>query len=109
MACGVAPVATEVGGVPEILDGELAAQLIPANDPAALAGMLRRMMNDGGLRRRIAASGRQRILERHTLGHTLRGYAALYRGEDLVAVSSRRGATTPVPQRHQRLSEPWIS
>jgi len=42
MAAGVPVVASRVGGIPEVLTGRFAAQLVPPGDVAALASVLRR-------------------------------------------------------------------
>lgn len=57
-------VATPVGGTPEVVaDGETGL-LVPPRDPAALAGALRRLLDDPDLRRRMGEAGRRRVAER---------------------------------------------
>jgi len=56
LAVGTPVVATSVGGVPEVVrDGENGL-LVPPDDPAALAGAIRRMLGDRDLRARLAAA-----------------------------------------------------
>ncbi len=56
LAVGTPVVATAVGGVPEIVaDGENGL-LVPADDPAALAAALRRVLGDAELRERLRAA-----------------------------------------------------
>jgi glycosyltransferase involved in cell wall biosynthesis len=56
LAVGTPVVATEVGGVPELVrDGENGL-LVPAGDPAALAEAIRRIVGEPGLRDRLAAA-----------------------------------------------------
>lgn len=56
LAVGTPAIATNVGGVPEIVaDGENGL-LVPPGDPAALAGAIRRFLGDGSLRNRLAAA-----------------------------------------------------
>ena len=51
------PVVTAaMGGVMETVDERLGI-LVPANDPAALAAALRRLIEDGGLRKRLGEHG----------------------------------------------------
>ncbi|HEX8630492.1 MAG TPA: glycosyltransferase family 4 protein, partial [Catenuloplanes sp.] len=68
LARGIPVLATAAGGVPEALgrapDGTVPGLLVPAGDPAALAGALRRWLGEPGLRRRLkgAARGRRATL-----------------------------------------------
>ena len=60
-AAGVAVVATEVGGTPEIFPpGCDAARLVPPDDAGALAGAMLEVLGDSAMRRRLAAAARQR-------------------------------------------------
>ncbi len=62
-ASGLPVVATDVGGIPEIVvDGETGL-LVPPEDPASLAKALERLIGDPGLRSRLGAAGRLRIEE----------------------------------------------
>lgn len=52
-ACGVPPVGTNVGGIPDVIaDGE-SGLLVPANDPDRLAAALTRVLSDEPLRARL--------------------------------------------------------
>src|SRR5205814_9111632 len=66
MAMGKAIVASELDQIGEVLDHEHDAWLVPPNDPAALAEGIRTLAADAGLRRRLGAAARERVLERHT-------------------------------------------
>lgn len=56
LAVGTPAIATDVGGVPEIVtDGENGL-LVPPGDPAALARAIRRFIADGSLRSRLTAA-----------------------------------------------------
>lgn len=63
MAHGRACVATEVGGVPELVEHEVEALLVPAAAPVALASALVRLHVDRGLEHRLGAAGRARALD----------------------------------------------
>ncbi len=66
MATGVPSVATQVGGIPEIVkDGE-SALLVPPSDPAALAQAIRTLLGDAELRARLVVNARSAIEARHT-------------------------------------------
>jgi 2-deoxystreptamine N-acetyl-D-glucosaminyltransferase/2-deoxystreptamine glucosyltransferase len=61
LAVGTPVVATAVGGVPEVVhDGENGL-LVPANDAAALAAALRRIVSEPGLRDRLAAGAQPSV------------------------------------------------
>ncbi|HEY0416530.1 MAG TPA: glycosyltransferase family 4 protein [Gaiellaceae bacterium] len=61
LAVGTPVVATAVGGVPEVVtDGENGL-LVPPNDVEALAGALRRILGDDGLRDRLAANAKASV------------------------------------------------
>lgn len=64
LARGVPVVATDVGGVPEALgrapDGGPPGMLVPPADPAALAGALRRWLEEPDTRRRLRRAARDR-------------------------------------------------
>ncbi|MBT0768311.1 glycosyltransferase family 4 protein [Kineosporia sp. J2-2] len=67
MACAVPLVVTTAGALPEVTgpDG-LAALHVPSGDVDALARSIGRLLDDPGLRERLGAAGRARVLERFT-------------------------------------------
>ncbi|HZB72600.1 MAG TPA: glycosyltransferase family 4 protein [Acidimicrobiales bacterium] len=77
MACGRPAVGSAVGGIPEILTGELAGGLVPPRDPAALAAALGRLRGwrdrDPGLAERCRAA----VERRFTLDRTVDGVEAV--------------------------------
>lgn len=78
MACGCAPVASRVGGNPElVIDGETGL-LFPAGDDEALAGSLIRLLGDDSLRRRLAAAAARRIAAEFSLGAAARRMGEIY-------------------------------
>lgn len=58
LGSGTPIVATRVGGIPEILDHERHALLIPPRDVSQLAAALFRLINDGDLRERMSRNNR---------------------------------------------------
>lgn len=62
MACGRPVIASEIGGMSELMgpDGQ-AGLLVPPGDPDALAEAIRRCAGDEALRDRLGAAGRRRI------------------------------------------------
>ncbi len=70
MSMGLASVATDAGGVREIMTHERDGLLVPPKDPAALAEALRRLAEDEALRQRLAAAGRRTVVERFDSRHS---------------------------------------
>jgi glycosyltransferase involved in cell wall biosynthesis len=65
-AAGVPVVATPVGGIREtVVDGETGL-LVPTGDPAALAGAIRRLLDEPDLAGRLADEARRRVRERYS-------------------------------------------
>ena len=79
MSCGVPVVATTGGALPEVVgvNGETGL-LVEPNNPEALVGAIRQLLDDASLRDRLGAAGRQRVIERFTWEVTARGTAACY-------------------------------
>jgi len=79
MSCGVPVVATTGGALPEVVgvSGETGL-LVEPNDPDALVGAIRQLLDDAQLRARLGANGRRRVMERFTWEVTARGTAACY-------------------------------
>lgn len=60
MSRGLAIVATEVGGVPDVVGDGVEALLVPPGDPAALAAALSRLAADPELAERLGTAARER-------------------------------------------------
>ena len=61
MASGVPVIATDVGGIPSVLDEGRAGRLVPAGDVAALAAAIRELLSSPAERTELAAAGRERV------------------------------------------------
>ena len=78
MACGLAVVASSVGGIPEVVtEGEHGFLVAPA-DTAALAAALARYVADPDLARRHGEAARRRIEQRFGMDAMLSAYLGLY-------------------------------
>jgi len=66
MACGLPVVATDNGGIPELLDGD-AGLIVPERDVEALAAAMARLMDDVALHAAIIAKARDRIEREYDL------------------------------------------
>ena len=63
LAAGVPVVASDAGGPAEIITDEVNGLLVPPGDAGALAGALRRLISDDGLRTRLSAAGPARAAD----------------------------------------------
>lgn len=81
MACGCAPVATDVGGNPELVEEGANGLLVPPADSAALAEALARLVQQPELRERLATEALQRARTRFGLDTMVAAYDALYAGQ----------------------------
>ncbi|MBH1933404.1 glycosyltransferase family 4 protein [Streptomyces sp. AV19] len=103
MATGTPLVATTGGAIPEVAgpDGETCLA-VPPGDADALAGALKRLLADDGLRRRLGAAGRERVLARFTWRQAALGTAEHYRASIERAARARaraRAGAGPLPVR----------
>lgn len=78
MACGCAPVATAVGGNPELVTDGGNGLLVPASDSEALAQALGRLVADPGLRTSLAQASLERARREFSLDGMVQAYGALY-------------------------------
>jgi len=82
MAAARPIIATLVGGVPDLLEHEATALLVPPNDQASLRAAIRRFLSDEQLRRRCASAARQVAMDRYSEGPVVGGISSWY--SDLV-------------------------
>jgi glycosyltransferase involved in cell wall biosynthesis len=66
MSYGVPVVATETGGIPELLENGCGL-MVPDKNPQALADALEKLAEDHSLRERLVRSGRERIKEEYAI------------------------------------------
>ena len=78
LLAGNAVVASDVGSTAEAVRNGETGLLVPPGDPATLAGAIRRLLADDGLRRRLGEQGRRLVLERFTAEHMTHGFESLY-------------------------------
>jgi len=67
MVTGIPVVATNVGGVSELVQSEHTGLLVPPADSEALAQAIARYQDDQELRRRVAAHGRERVIQQYNV------------------------------------------
>ncbi|MDX6287335.1 MAG: alpha-maltose-phosphate synthase [Frankiales bacterium] len=80
MACETAVVATNVGGIPEVVDDGVTGLLIPPSDPAALAHAVNQLLTDPTRATAMGIAGRRRIEEQFTWTAVAEQTIALYDG-----------------------------
>ncbi len=78
MACGVPPVATNVGGVPELITHGVDGYLEAPGDTKAQAARVAEMLLDERLYRKIAAAARKTALERFASSQVIPLYERYY-------------------------------
>ena len=87
MAAQVPIVATAVGGVPEIVENEESALLVPANDPAALAAAIARVVKDNSLSQRLARKATVLVETQFTSQNYARSLIEIYL--DVISTQTR--------------------
>ncbi|MHA6616959.1 glycosyltransferase family 4 protein [Pseudonocardia sp. DLS-67] len=79
MARGVCVVATDVGGIPELVEDGRSAVLVPPDDVDSLMNAMRQVLDDRGLRERLGGEARRRVLAEFDVDVVWRRLDALYR------------------------------
>jgi glycosyltransferase involved in cell wall biosynthesis len=80
MACRCAVVASNVGGNPELVGHAERGLLFEARNVDALTGVLRQLIEDTALRRKVAEAGERFIRERFSRDASARRMEAIYEG-----------------------------
>jgi L-malate glycosyltransferase len=78
MACGVPPVATCVGGVPELITSGVDGFLEPVGDIAAQVGRVIELLTDAELHQKMAEAARRTAVERFASSTIIPRYEAYY-------------------------------
>jgi glycosyltransferase involved in cell wall biosynthesis len=79
MGCGCCPIASDVGGNPELVQHGVTGLLFPARDADALAARLRTLLEDAALRNRLAAAAQARAHGEFARPVAVQRMAAIYR------------------------------
>ena len=79
MAMGLPVVATDISAIPELVDDERTGLLVPPGQPHQLAQSMLRMLTDEGLRNRVIAAGKQRVVQEFDNRQMIRELAGIYR------------------------------
>jgi glycosyltransferase involved in cell wall biosynthesis len=89
MAAGLPVVATAVGGVPEMVEDEESALLVPAREPRELARAMARVLTDEALARRLASNAARLVATRYSPESYVNSLLEIYGG----VLGSRTGRT----------------
>jgi len=98
MASRLPVVATQVGGVDELVEHGRTGLLAGARDAAALAAAVSTLARDGGLRQQMGAAGRRKATTEFGLDRMLEQYARVYlelAGQDAWRPGPRSEETSP--------------
>jgi glycosyltransferase involved in cell wall biosynthesis len=79
MACGVPVVATDTGGVPDIVNHERNGLLTPVNDPESLAKTIVKMLAHPDMATRLVAAAHDTVRDKFTINAMAEGNLAVYR------------------------------
>jgi len=78
MACGLPVVATTAGALPEVVEDGKCGILVPPRDHHALAGALKRLLDDESLRQAMGEEGRERVKRHFTWEEAARKTLEVY-------------------------------
>lgn len=101
LACRLPIAATTAGGIPEVLEDDRTALLVPPRDPGALAGALGRLLEEPRLARELAERGAA-SLARFSLASAGDAIEEIY---EQVRSERREAANSPPPNPQRRVAE----
>jgi N-acetyl-alpha-D-glucosaminyl L-malate synthase BshA len=78
MACGTPVVASNVGGLPEVIEHGRSGFLHPPDDVEGMAASAVRLLTDAPLHRRVAAASRRRVVDRFCVEEVVPAYERCY-------------------------------
>jgi glycosyltransferase involved in cell wall biosynthesis len=78
MAAAKPVVATNAGGVPEIVEDGVTGFLVPMNDPERMAEAIDRLLADSNMARAMGIRGQAHVTENFSIRKTVRGVLAAY-------------------------------
>ncbi|MCU7906632.1 MAG: glycosyltransferase family 4 protein [Candidatus Thiodiazotropha sp. (ex Epidulcina cf. delphinae)] len=78
-SAGLPIVAVDAGGMPEVVEDGVNGRLIPAGNAEALGDALRQLLADEPLRRRMGASGREKMRRHFSVERMVEGNLGVYR------------------------------
>ena len=94
LAMGCPVVASQVNGVPELIEDHKTGLLVPPRDPQALATAIREVLSDSTAASKMGAAGRAVVQERFTVDHMVANTTAIFD-----AAMQDAGVRSPVQKR----------
>lgn len=79
MACGVPVIASQVGGIGEVIENGVSGLLVPAGDADQLAAGIRELLNNEDRRKMFSVNGRRRIENHFSWPEVSARFIALYK------------------------------
>ena len=92
MGCEIPVIATDAGGLPEVVEDGVTGRIVPKGNVDALTEALDQLLADPALRRQMGRAGRQRALDRFDWDGTAQQFESLY--EEISAGAMDRPATS---------------
>jgi glycosyltransferase involved in cell wall biosynthesis len=83
MAMGLPVVATDISGIPELVEHDRTGLLAPPGDPEKLAESMLRMLTDMELRNRVIANGKQLVMREFDNRQLIQELGEVYRREGI--------------------------
>jgi len=78
MACGVVPIVSPVGGIPDVVQDEVQGFLIPNRSPTALADALERLAKDRSRLYRMALAAQAQVTRNYSMSRVEEEFKSLY-------------------------------
>jgi glycosyltransferase involved in cell wall biosynthesis len=79
MGCGIPVIATDAGGLPEVVEDGVTGYVVPKGDARALSAAMRKLLQDAALRRQMGRAGRKRALAQFDWLITAKSMENMYR------------------------------
>jgi glycosyltransferase involved in cell wall biosynthesis len=92
MSYGVPVVASDIGGITDIVEHDTSGLLVPPGDPAALAQALERLARDPALASRLGTAGEQRVRRAFGWPEIMAKWDAVYRAPARTRTDTASGA-----------------
>jgi glycosyltransferase involved in cell wall biosynthesis len=98
LAAGVPVIATNVGGVKDVLDGGALGMLVAANDVRAMSSAMIELLDNQALRQQLSLNGRRVVMDRYSTKRLVDDTNKLYGRLLANSRSGHASAILPIPQ-----------